>query len=109
MPLKNLNNFWITLDTPLINFEVSLTLTWSENYVITSKATRKADPDADLAVAGTNNPRNVTFKIKDAKFYVPVVILSAENDNKLLQQLKKGCKRTIKWNKYKLEMSNLKI
>ena len=38
--------------------------------------------------------------------YVPVVTLSAENDNKLLEQLKTGFKRTIKWNKYKSEMSN---
>ena len=38
--------------------------------------------------------------------YVPVVTLSAENDNKLLQQLKIGFKRTIKWNKYRSEMSN---
>ena len=38
--------------------------------------------------------------------YVPVVTLSAENDNKLLEQLKTGFKRTIKWNKYRFEMSN---
>ena len=38
--------------------------------------------------------------------YVPVVTLSAENDNKFLEQLKKGFKRTIKWNKYRSEMSN---
>ena len=38
--------------------------------------------------------------------YVPVVILSAENDNKLLEQLKAGFKRTIRWNKYRSEMSN---
>ena len=38
--------------------------------------------------------------------YVPVVTLSAENDNKLLEQLKAGFKRTIKWNKYRSEMSN---
>ena len=38
--------------------------------------------------------------------YVPVVTLSAENDNKLLEQLKPGYKRTIKWNKYRSEMSN---
>ena len=37
---------------------------------------------------------------------VPVVTLSAENDNKLLDQLKTGFKRTIKWNKYRSEMSN---
>ena len=38
--------------------------------------------------------------------YVLVVTLSAENDNKLLEQLKTGFKRTIKWNKYRSEMSN---
>ena len=38
--------------------------------------------------------------------YVPVVTLSAENDNKLLQQLKTGFKKTIKWNKYRSEISN---
>ena len=38
--------------------------------------------------------------------YVPVVTLLAEDDNKLLEQLKKGFKRTIKRNKYRSEMSN---
>ena len=38
--------------------------------------------------------------------YVPVVTLSAENDNKLLEQLKTGFKRTITWNRYRSEMSN---
>ena len=38
--------------------------------------------------------------------YVAVVTLSAENDNKLLEQLKTGFKTTITWNKYRSEMSN---
>ena len=46
------------------------------------------------------------LKIKDTKLYVPVVTLSAEDDNKLLEQLKLGFKKTIKWNKYRSEMSN---
>ena len=83
-----------------------MTLTWPENCVITSKATREADPDADPAVAAINNLTNAVFKITDCKLYVLVVTLSAENDNKLLQQLKTGFKRTIKWNKYRSEMSN---
>ena len=90
----------------MINCQVSLTLTWSENCVITSKATRKADPDADPAVAEIHSPTNAVFKIIDCKLYVPVVTLSAEDDNKLLEQLKTGFKRTIKWNKYRSEMSN---
>ena len=99
--LKYLSNFWRTLDIPLINCEVFLTLTWSESCVITSKATRDADPDTDPAVDRINNPTNAVFKINDCKLYVPVVTLSAENDNKLLEQLKTGFKRTIKWNKYR--------
>ena len=35
-----------------------------------------------------------------------VYTLSADNDNKLLEQLKTGFKRTIKWSKYKSEMFN---
>ena len=99
MPLKYLSNFWRRLDIPLINCEVSFSLTWSENFVITSKSTREADPDTDTAVAEINNPTNATFKIEDTKMYVPVVTLSAKNDNNLIEQLKTGFQRTIKWNK----------
>ena len=35
-----------------------------------------------------------------------MVTLSAENDNKLLEQLKSGFRITIKWNKYISQMSN---
>ena len=38
--------------------------------------------------------------------YVPVVTLSTENDKKLLEQLRTGFKRTIKWNRYRSEMTN---
>ena len=41
-----------------------------------------------------------TFFITDAKLYVPVGTLSAQDNAKLLQQLKSGFKRTINWNKY---------
>ena len=99
VPLKHLNNFWRKLEMPLINCDVSLTLTWSEKCVITSKATRNASDDP--LVLGINNPTNATFKIKDRNLYVPVVTLLAENDNKLLEQLKTRFKTTIKWNKYR--------
>ena len=38
--------------------------------------------------------------------YVPVVTLSTENVKTLLEQLKTGLKRTIKWNKCRSEMTN---
>ena len=34
-----------------------------------------------------------------------VVTLSKENDKKLLEQLKSGFKRTVKWNKYRSQMT----
>ena len=84
MPLKHLSNFWRTLDIPLHNCEINLILTWSEKCAITSKATGDADPNANPAAATVNN----SFKIKETKLYVPVVTLSTEDDNKLLEQLK---------------------
>ena len=50
---------------PLINYEINLILTWSENRVLTSKATRDVNPDVNPAVTVVNNPTNVTFKITD--------------------------------------------
>ena len=35
VPLKYLSNLWRTLDTPLINFEINLILTWSANCFLT--------------------------------------------------------------------------
>ena len=37
--------------------------------------------------------------------YVPVVTLSKENDKKLLEQLISGYKRTVKWNKYRPQVT----
>ena len=106
VPLKYLSTFWRILDIPLIKSEINLILTWSEISVLTSKATRDADPNADPAVVAINNPTNATFKITDVKLYVPVFTLSTENDETLLEQLRTGIKRTIKWNKYRSEMTN---
>ena len=55
-----------------------------------------------MTVNSDPNPAIVaTIKITDTKLYVPVVTLLQENDTKLLEQLKSGFKRTIKWNKYR--------
>ena len=51
------------------------------------------------------SPTGLEFKITDTKLYVPVVTLSKENNAKLLEQLKTEFKRTIKWNKYRSQMT----
>ena len=52
-----------------------------------------------------NPPTGLEFQIKDTKLFVPVVTLSKENDIKLLEKLKSGFKKTIKWNKYRSQMT----
>ena len=107
MPLKYLGNFWNSLNIPLISCEVSLALSWSETFVITSIEKRLVRAaQGDNPAVYSDSPESATFKIKDCNLYVPVVTLSAEIDNKLLEQLKTGFKMTIKWNKYRSEMSN---
>ena len=74
-------------------------LIWSKNCVLADMTVRTAGnnnvPPAIVATAG------LEFQIKDTKLHVPVVTLSKEIDTKLLEQLKTGFKRTIKWNKYR--------
>ena len=82
VPLKYLSNFWRTLEMPLINCEVNLILTWSKDCVI------------------TNSTGEGKFAITETKLYVPVVTLSTKSNEKLLQQLKSGFKKTISRNKY---------
>ena len=71
---------------PLINCKVELSVSWIERCVLTAAA------DANKA----------TFKIVDAKRYVPIVTLSAEDNTKLSKLLTKGFKISVYWNKYKI-------
>ena len=72
---------------PLINCEINLVLTWSENCVLTSKVTSDAVPaqGGNPAVSRINNLTNAIFKITDTKLYVPVATLSTKDDNFLEQ------------------------
>ena len=105
MPLKHLSNFWKSLNIPLIDCEVELILTWFKNCVLIKKSTRDADYKANPIVYEIDNPEDAIFQITDTKLYVPIVTLPKENDIKLLEKLKSGFKRTIKWNKYRSKMT----
>ena len=79
----------------MIDCEIELILTWSKNCVLADMIVRAAQGGNPVIVA----PSGATFEITDTKLYLPVVTLSKENYIKLLEQLKSGFKRTIKWNK----------
>ena len=107
IPLKYLGNFWRSLDIPLINCEITLVLSWYKECVLVGRSLRNApNPQPNPPIAAIESPTDARFEINDCKLYVPIVTLSAENGNKLLEQLKSGFRRTLKWNKYMSQMSN---
>ena len=83
VPLKYLSNFLKSLEMPLINCKVELSLKWYERCLLTAATT-------------------ATFTITDAKLYVPIVTLSIEDNFKLSKLLNEGFKRPIYWNEYKV-------
>ena len=91
--LKHLRNFWRTLNIPLVNCEIELILTWSKNCVLANM------------IPAITAPTALEFQITEANMHVPVVTLSKENDKHFLEQLKSGFKRTVKWNKYRSQMT----
>ena len=102
-PLKYLSNFWRSLNIPLVNCEVELILTWFKICVLINISTRDADYGADPVVYENYHPDDAKFQITE--LYFPVVTLSKENYIKLLEKLKTGFKKTIKWKKYRSQMT----
>ena len=70
----------------LINYKVEISLKWIESCIFI------------LPNSGTD----ATFKITDAKLYMPIVTLKTEDNTKLSKLLSKGFKRPIYWNEYKV-------
>ena len=81
---KYLSNFWRSLEMPFINSKIELSLTWDPSCVL------------------RNLLGDSTFTITDAKFYVPIVTLSLEDNTKLSKLLNEGFKRQVSWFKYKI-------
>ena len=55
---------------------------------------------------GNNDDNNIILTIKDTKLYVPVVTLSARDNQKLSKRLGKGFERSVYWNEYKTKRDN---
>ena len=98
--LKYLSNFWRSLEIPLINCKVEISLNWIENCVLTT-----AEVAANADTTGVNS---ATFKITDVKLYLPVVTLSVGDNLKLTKQSDKGFKRSAYWKEYKV-IDNKKV
>ena len=88
VPLKYLSNFFRSLEMHLINCKIKLNLTWKNECVLSTDA------------------GNAVFIINDTTMYVPVVILSKEDNKDFIEQQNKGFQRSIYWNEYKTKGIN---
>ena len=82
---------------PLINNKIELKLKWTKYYVLPTSGN---DNDND------NNANDIIFTIKDTKLYVPVVTLSARDNQELSKLLSKGFERSVYWIEYKTKSQN---
>ena len=96
VPLKYLDNFWRSLEMTLINCKVELKLKWPKYCVLAAAGHDNTDA----------NPENIIFTIKDTKFYVSVVTLSAKDNPKLSKLLSKCFERSVCWNECKIKSEN---
>ena len=83
--LKNLSNFWRFLDLPLINYEIELDLSWSNDCIIpeiSRTPEAPANPAADHVLP--TKKTGATFQVNSIKLYVLVVTLSVNDKIKLL-------------------------
>ena len=111
VPLKNISNFMFNLDFLSINSELELILKWTEDGVLTEKATRefRAAEDGPPVlddVSAINRPKDLKFSVTDCKLYVPVVTLQTEYQNQLCKKLKTGISIDFPWSKYRSQMIN---
>ena len=84
---------------PLSNCKVELKLKWTKYCVLSSLGTENDISDT----AGVNN---ITFTFKHTKLYIPVVTLSARDNQKLSKLLSKGFEKSVYWNKYRIIREN---
>ena len=79
---------------PLINCKTELKLKWTKYCVLSTSGN------------DTDNAGNIIFTIKDTKLYVPVVISSTRDNQKLSKLLSEAFQRSDYWNKYKTKSRN---
>ena len=102
IPLKHLSSFWRILNIPLINSEIKLILTWPKNCFLANMIERAAESD-NVTLAFVR-PTGLEFQITATGLCIPVITLSKEKNKKFLA-LKLGFKRSVKWNKYRSQMT----
>ena len=96
---KYLCNFWQSPEMSFINCKIESKLKWKEHCVLSVADVGNNDNDGA-------NSNNIIFTKKDRKLYVPVVTLSAKDNQTLSKFLSKRFERSGYWNEYKTKNEN---
>ena len=86
-------------EVPLNNCKVELKLKSTKFCVLSAAGTDNTD----------DNPNNIISSIKETKSYVPLVTLSAKDNQKSLKLLIKGFARSVYLDEYKTKGEKKKI
>ena len=86
VPLKYISNFFRALELPLINTKLYIELNCTKHCIISKFATA------------------TTFQITKSELCAPIVTLNTNNNERLSDLLKKGFKRSVFWNEYKIKI-----
>ena len=90
-----MSNFWTFFYLPLINCEIELDLSWSNNCIIseiwiTPRIPGYPDANSLNQEVAAIETTGATFQINNAKRYVSVVTSSINSNMKFLENIKPG-------------------
>ena len=82
MSSKYLSNIWRSIEVPLVICKLELKLKWRKYCVLSANGNDHVNHNDQV--------KNIIFTIKDLKVYVPIVTLSARDNQKLPKPLNKA-------------------
>ena len=110
-----MSSFIFNLEFLMINTEIELILKWSQNFVLTERATRDfktlilAQAEGITAQPQVNTiirPASLKFSVADCKLHVPIVTLQEKYEGRLYEGLKTGIDIDFEWKRYRTQIIN---
>ena len=99
VPIKYFSNFKRSFDLSLIDGKIELDLSRTRNCLIseisrTAALTANPDTNPPVQVREDTITTSAVFQMNNAELYVPVIILTINDNIKFLEHLKQGFRRT---------------
>ena len=110
-----MSSFIFNLEFLMINTEIELILKWSQNFVLTERATRDfktlilAQAEGITTQPQVNTiirPASLKFSVADCKLHVPIVTLQEKYEGRLYEGLKTGIDIDFEWKRYRTQIIN---